>query len=41
VLRDGTRSRFPVGINLFGSMSRMAMSLGVDRLDDHGIASRS
>ena len=36
VLRDGTRSRFPVGINLFGSMSRMAMSLGVDRLDDHG-----
>ena len=26
----------PVGINLFGSMSRMAMSLGVEQLDDHG-----
>jgi 4-hydroxy-3-polyprenylbenzoate decarboxylase len=36
VLRDGSRSRYPVGINLFGSMSRMAMSLGVQRLDDHG-----
>jgi 4-hydroxy-3-polyprenylbenzoate decarboxylase len=36
VLRDGTRSRYPLGINLFGSMSRMAMSLGVGRLDDHG-----
>ena len=36
VLRDGSRSRFPLGINLFGSMSRMAMSLGVERLDDHG-----
>ena len=36
ILRDGSRSRFPVGINLFGSMSRMAMSLGVARLDDHG-----
>ena len=36
VLRDGSRSRFPVGINLFGSMTRMAMSLGVERLDDHG-----
>ena len=36
VLRDGSRSRYPVGINLFGSMSRMAMSLGVERLDDHG-----
>jgi 4-hydroxy-3-polyprenylbenzoate decarboxylase len=36
VLHDGSRSRYPVGINLFGSMRRMAMSLGVDRLDDHG-----
>ncbi len=36
ILRDGTRSRFPVGINLFGSMSRMALSLGVEYLDDHG-----
>jgi 4-hydroxy-3-polyprenylbenzoate decarboxylase len=35
-LRDGTRSRFPVGINLFGSMKRMSMSLGVDALDDVG-----
>jgi 4-hydroxy-3-polyprenylbenzoate decarboxylase len=36
VLRDGTRSEFPVAMNLFGSMSRMAMSLGVSDLDDHG-----
>jgi 4-hydroxy-3-polyprenylbenzoate decarboxylase len=36
VLRDGSRSRYPVGINLFGSMRRMAMSLGVEKLDDHG-----
>jgi len=36
VLRDGTISAYPVAINLFGSMSRMAMALGVDRLDDHG-----
>jgi 4-hydroxy-3-polyprenylbenzoate decarboxylase len=36
VLRDGTRSTIPVGINLFGSMRRMAMALGVERLDDHG-----
>ncbi|HVE79121.1 MAG TPA: menaquinone biosynthesis decarboxylase [Gemmatimonadaceae bacterium] len=36
VLRDGSRSAYPVGINLFGSMRRMAMSLGVERLDDHG-----
>jgi len=36
ILDDGTRSAFPVGINLFGSMRRMAMALGVDRLDDHG-----
>jgi 4-hydroxy-3-polyprenylbenzoate decarboxylase len=36
VLRDGSRSEFPVGINLFGSMRRMAMALGVERLDEHG-----
>ena len=36
VLRDGSRSDFPVAINLFGSMRRMAMALGVERLDDHG-----
>ena len=36
ILMDGTRSAFPVGINLFGSMRRMAMSLGVDRLDEVG-----
>ncbi|MBW8770606.1 MAG: menaquinone biosynthesis decarboxylase [Gemmatimonadetes bacterium] len=36
ILRDGTRSRYPVGINLFGSMRRMALSLGVEQLDDHG-----
>jgi 4-hydroxy-3-polyprenylbenzoate decarboxylase len=36
LLRDGTRSQFPVGMNLFGSMSRMAMSLGVRDLDEHG-----
>jgi 4-hydroxy-3-polyprenylbenzoate decarboxylase len=35
-LRDGSRSEFPVGMNLFGSMSRMAMSLGVGNLDEHG-----
>ncbi len=36
ILRDGTRSPFPVAINLFGSMRRMALALGVDRLDEHG-----
>jgi 4-hydroxy-3-polyprenylbenzoate decarboxylase len=34
-LRDGTRSNFPVAINLFGSMRRMALSLGAGKLDDH------
>src|SRR5687767_4057619 len=33
-LFDGSRSAYPVAINLFGSMRRMSMSLGVDRLDD-------
>ncbi len=36
LLRDGTRSEFPVGINLFGSMRRMSISLGVEQLDDIG-----
>ena len=36
VLMDGSRSAFPVGINLFGSMRRMSMSLGVDSLDEVG-----
>lgn len=36
VLRDGSRSDHPVAINLFGSMSRMALALGVERLDEHG-----
>ncbi len=36
VLRDGTRSPFPIAINLFGSMRRMAMALGVDNLDTIG-----
>ncbi len=36
VLPDGTISPIPVAINLFGSMKRMALSLGVERLDEHG-----
>ncbi|MCE2901179.1 MAG: menaquinone biosynthesis decarboxylase [Gemmatimonas sp.] len=36
VLRDGTISRYPVAINLFGSMRRMSLALGVDNLDDIG-----
>jgi 4-hydroxy-3-polyprenylbenzoate decarboxylase len=36
VLHNGSRSEFPVAMNLFGSMSRMAMSLGVTDLDEHG-----
>jgi 4-hydroxy-3-polyprenylbenzoate decarboxylase len=35
-LRDGTRSAYPVAINLFGSMKRMALSLGVSDLDEIG-----
>ena len=35
-LADGSRSAYPVAINLFGSMRRMAMALGVERLDDIG-----
>jgi 4-hydroxy-3-polyprenylbenzoate decarboxylase len=36
VLRDGSKSAFPVAINTFGSMRRMAMALGVAKLDEHG-----
>jgi 4-hydroxy-3-polyprenylbenzoate decarboxylase len=36
LLDDGGRSPIPVAINLFGSMRRMSMALGVDRLDDVG-----
>jgi 4-hydroxy-3-polyprenylbenzoate decarboxylase len=36
VLMNGARSAFPVGINLFGSMKRMAMALETKRLDDIG-----
>ncbi len=36
ILRDGSRSPYPVAINLFGSMRRMAMALGVDDLDAIG-----
>jgi 4-hydroxy-3-polyprenylbenzoate decarboxylase len=36
VLMNGTRSAFPVGINLFGSMRRMSMALGVEDLDAVG-----
>ncbi|HJR43436.1 MAG TPA: menaquinone biosynthesis decarboxylase [Gemmatimonadaceae bacterium] len=35
-LFDGTRSAYPVAINVFGSMRRMCMALGVERLDDIG-----
>ena len=36
VLMNGARSEFPVAINLFGSMQRMATSLGVTNLDEIG-----
>jgi 4-hydroxy-3-polyprenylbenzoate decarboxylase len=36
IRRDGSRSPYPVAINLFGSMRRMALALGVERLDEHG-----
>ena len=36
VLDDGTRSAFPVAINLFGSMRRMSLALGVTDLDAIG-----
>jgi 4-hydroxy-3-polyprenylbenzoate decarboxylase len=37
ILVNGTRSEFPVGINLFGSMRRMSMALGVNSLDEIGV----
>lgn len=36
VLDNGAESDIPVGINLFGSMRRMAMALGVEDLNDIG-----
>src|SRR6185437_17160025 len=36
VLMNGQRSSIPVAINLFGSMPRMSMALGVERLDEIG-----
>jgi len=33
-LDDGTRSAYPVAINLFGSMSRMSLALGVSSLEE-------
>jgi len=35
-LENGQPSRYPVAINLFGSMRRMCLALGVDRLDTIG-----
>ena len=35
-LFDGSRSEYPVAINIFGSMRRMSMALGVDDLDSIG-----
>jgi 4-hydroxy-3-polyprenylbenzoate decarboxylase len=35
VLPDGSRSAYPVAINLFGSMTRIALALGVHDLDEH------
>lgn len=36
LLDDGRKSEWPVAINLFGSMRRMCLSLGVEKLDDAG-----
>ena len=36
ILDNGERSAYPVAINLFGSMKRMALALGVQHLDEHG-----
>lgn len=35
-LRGGSPSPFPVAVNLFGSEQRMALALGVERLDEVG-----
>ena len=34
ILDDGSRSEYPVAINLYGSMRRIALALGVNRLDE-------
>ena len=39
ILDNGDRSPYPVVINLFGSMRRMCLALGVDDLDEIGRAS--
>lgn len=36
VLDDGSRSAYPVAINIFGSWTRMAMALGVSDIAEHG-----
>jgi len=36
ILDNGERSQYPVVINLFGSMRRMALALGVEDLDEVG-----
>ena len=36
IRHDGSRSPWPVAINLFGSMRRMSLALGVDHLDEIG-----
>ena len=36
ILDNGERSQYPVVINLFGSMRRMSLALGVGELDDVG-----
>ncbi|MEO8295525.1 MAG: menaquinone biosynthesis decarboxylase [Gemmatimonadota bacterium] len=36
LLDDGSRSAYPVAINLFGSMRRMCLALGTDNLDQVG-----
>ena len=36
ILDDGRRSEYPVAINLYGSMRRMSLALGVDDLDQVG-----
>ena len=35
-LDDGSRSAYPVAINLYGSMRRMSLALGVENLDEIG-----
>jgi 4-hydroxy-3-polyprenylbenzoate decarboxylase len=36
ILDSGERSKYPVAINLFGSMRRISLALGVENLDDIG-----